>query len=95
MPNLPPGPKSDLLLGNLIAFRKDPLGFYINCAHEYGDVVCFRIANVNVYLLSNPEFIEDVLVKRSSNFIKGRVIRSNRLLLGNGLLTSEGDFWRR
>jgi cytochrome P450 len=94
-PNLPPGPKPDPVLGNLIEFRKDPLGFYTACAHDYGDVARFRIAHVNVYLLSNPELIEDVLVKHNSNFIKGRVIRSNRILLGNGLLTSEGDFWRR
>jgi cytochrome P450 len=94
-PNLPPGPKPDLLLGNLIEFRKDPLGFYTACAREYGDVARFRIAQVNVYLLSNPELIENVLVRRHSNFIKGRVIRSNRALLGNGLLTSDGDFWRR
>lgn len=94
-PNLPPGPKPDPLLGNLIAFRKNPLGFYTACAREYGDVARFRIGHVNVYLLSNPELIEDVLVRNNSNFIKGRVIRSSRILLGNGLLTSEGDFWRR
>ena len=95
MPNIPPGPRSHPFLGNLIAFRKDPLGFYTNLAHDYGGIARFRIVDVNVYLLSNPEFIEDVLVKKKSNFIKGRVIRSNRSLLGNGLLTSEGDFWRR
>jgi cytochrome P450 len=94
-PNLPPGPKPDPILGNLLAFRRDPLGFYTACAREYGDVARFRIVNVNVYLLSNPELIETVLVENNSNFIKGRVIRSNRSLLGNGLLTSEGDFWRR
>lgn len=94
-PNLPPGPKPQPILGNLAAFRKDPLGFYTSCAREYGDVARFRIANVNVYLLSDPEMIQEVLVKNSSNFIKGRVIRSNRTLLGDGLLTSDGDFWRR
>jgi cytochrome P450 len=94
-PPLPPGPKPDPIWGNLPAFRKDPLGFYMACAREYGDVARFRIVNVNVYLLSNPKLIEDVLVKNASNFIKGRVIRSNRALLGSGLLTSDGDFWRR
>ena len=94
-PNLPPGPKPDPLLGNLNAFRRDPLGFYTACAREYGEVARFCIARVNVYLLSSPGLIEEVLVRQSASFIKGRVIRSNRALLGNGLLTSEGDFWRR
>jgi cytochrome P450 len=92
---LPPGPRSVPLFGNLFAFRKDPLDFLSICAQEYGDISHFRIANVNAYLLSDPDFIEYVLVRNSANFIKGRVFRSNHLLLGNGLLTSEGDFWRR
>jgi cytochrome P450 len=94
-PNIPPGPTPLPFLGNLLAFRRDPLNFLTTCAHEYGDIACFRIGNVNAYLLSNPEFIEYVLLRNSSNFIKGRVFRSNHLLLGDGLLTSEGDFWRR
>lgn len=94
-PALPPGPKPDLILGNLLAFRKDPLGFYRSCAREYGDVAHFSIANVQVYLLSHPKLIEEVLSRNASNFMKGRVLRSSRALLGNGLLTSEGDFWRR
>ncbi len=92
---LPPGPKSYPLFGNLFSFRKDPLDFLSTCAQKYGDISHFRIANVNAYLLSDPDFIEYVLVRNSANFIKGRVFRSNHLLLGNGLLTSEGDFWRR
>ena len=94
-PTLPPGPKPEPVLGNLRAFRKDPLGFFLSCAREYGDVARFSIVHVNVYLLSSPKLIQDVLSTNASNFIKGRVIRSNRALLGNGLLTSEGDFWLR
>jgi cytochrome P450 len=67
----------------------------MSCAREYGDVARFRIVNVNVYLLSNPGFIEDVLIRNASNFIKGRIYRSSEALLGSGLLTSNGDFWRR
>ena len=93
--SLPPGPQSQPLFGNLISFRRDPLHFLSTCAKQYGDISHFRIANVNAYLLSDPDFIEYVLVRNSANFIKGRVFRSNHLLLGNGLLTSESDFWRR
>ena len=94
-PSLPPGPKSHPLFGNLLSFRRDPLQFLSSCAREYGDISHYRIANVDAYLLNNPEFIEYVLIRNRANFIKGRVLRSNHLLLGNGLFTSEGDFWRR
>src|SRR5262249_42740121 len=47
------------------------------------------------YLINHPDIIEDVLVTSHRNFVKGRTLRANRLLLGNGLLTSEGSFWLR
>jgi cytochrome P450 len=50
---------------------------------------------VNVYLLNHPDLIESVLVTDHHNFIKGRTLRAGRILLGDGLLTSEGESWRR
>jgi cytochrome P450 len=92
---LPPGPKAHFLVGNLPEFRQDPLGLMAMCARKYGDIVRYRIANVTVYLLNRPDYIEYVLVGNSRNFIKGRLLRANQLVLGNGLLTSEGNFWVR
>ena len=92
---VPPGPSGNLVLGNLIEFRRDPLGFFTRCACDYGDIVRYRIAHVNVYLLNHPDSIESVLVTQSHNFIKGRTLRAGRVLLGDGLLTSEGESWRR
>jgi len=83
------------VLGNLTEFRRDPLGFFTRCAREYGDLVRYRIAHVNVYLLNHPDLIESVLVTDHHNFIKGRTLQAGRVLLGDGLLTSEGESWRR
>ena len=47
------------------------------------------------YLLSHPDVIEYVLVENNRNFTKTRILRRNRRLLGEGLLTSDGGFWRR
>jgi cytochrome P450 len=91
----PPGPKAHFLVGNLPEFRQDPLGFMTMCARNYGDIVRYRIANVTVYSLNHPDYIEYVLVGNSRNFIKGRLLRANQIVLGNGLLTSEGDLWVR
>jgi len=49
----------------------------------------------NLYLLSDPGLIEYVLVENNRNFVKTRILKRNRRLLGDGLLTSEGEFWRR
>jgi len=89
----PPGPSGRPLVGNLIELVSDPLEFLTRCAHEYGDIARYRVVQVTSFLLNHPDYIKYVLVDNRRNFVKGRVLRANRLLLGNGLTTSEGDFW--
>ncbi len=92
---LPPGPKGRLLGGNLPDYVPDQLGFLQRCAREYGDVVRLRFLNVPVYVLNHPDHVEYMLVGNNRNFIKDRAERSSLRFLGQGLLTSEGDYWRR
>lgn len=92
---LPPGPRGHFLVGSLPEYRRDPLDFYTRCAREYGDIVYFRLGPRRVYQLNHPDLIEHVLVTANRNFQKNFAQRMLRPLLGNGLLTSEGDFWRR
>lgn len=92
---LPPGPPRRWLSGNLNEFRRDRLGYLAQCARDYGDVVALRLGNRSVWLLSHPDLIEQVLVTDSRRFHKHFALRLNPILLGNGLLTSEGDFWLR
>ncbi len=75
--------------------RRDLLSFYVHCAREFGDVTLLRIGLKPMYLLSHPDLIEEVLVTQHRNFIKHYALRMNQTLLGNGLLTSNGDFWLR
>lgn len=58
---------------------------------EYGDVVKIPLGARGLYLLAHPDHSRDVLVTHQRNFKKGRALEQARLLLGNGLLTSEGD----
>src|SRR5947199_1903098 len=92
---LPPGPPGRFLTGNLREFRRDMLTFYLDSARQYGDVVRVRLGPRSLYLVSHPDLIEEVLQRRNSNFRKHYALRMNRLLLGNGLLSSDGDFWLR
>jgi cytochrome P450 len=91
----PPGPAGHRITGNLAEFRADRLGFLRQLAATYGDVVHIKLLRGEAMLLVHPDAIEEVLVTRKKHFIKGRATRSLRALLGTGLLTSEGDFWRR
>lgn len=92
----PPGPKSSFLgLKLQAASRRDPLGFMEGLARDYGDVVRFTIGRRPVFLLNHPEHVKGVLLSHYANFQKGRGIVRRNNFLGEGLLTSEGDFHRR
>ncbi len=91
----PPGPPQRLLTGSFRDFRRDLFGFLQGCAQRYGDVVWFRLGRRPCVLVNHPDLIEYVLVKNSRNFKKPFAFRFTRPVLGNGLLTSEGDFWLR
>lgn len=86
-----PGPKGLPIVGNLLAFRRDPIGFFQEAARKYGDIVRFNLAGLDSYLLNKPEYIQDVLVTHHRNFVKGRGLERAKDFLGEGLLTSEGE----
>jgi cytochrome P450 len=95
IPRRPPGPPSKLLRPNFLIFRRDPLSFMDQVARAYGDIVYFKLGPQDVYFLNHPDFIKDVLVTHHQSFIKGRALQRSKRLLGEGLLTSEGEFHRR
>jgi cytochrome P450 len=73
---------------------RDPLGFLTRCAREYGDFVPLQFGFRRGVLLNHPDYIEYVLVTNQRNFVKSPAVRRLHVL-GNGLLSSEGEFWRR
>lgn len=93
--SLPPGPKGSFFLGMLRQLRNSRLDFYVQIAREYGDLASFRIAHRRVYLASHPDYVEQVLVTDARHYIKHFGARLYKPVLGNGLVTSEGDFWLR
>lgn len=77
-------------------FGADLLGFLTRCAREYGDVVKMRLGTRLAYLLNHPDYLEYVFVTNHRNFIKHTFFwRHVPAIFGQGLLTSEGDFWLR
>jgi cytochrome P450 len=86
-PSLPRG----LPFAKLLAFRRDPLGFIERAQREHGDVVHFGFGPRPIYLLAHPELVREVLVSNHRNFIKSRALQRARVILGEGLLTNEGE----
>src|SRR5215472_10126618 len=91
----PPGPYGGLKGWSLGALRESPIEMFGKLARDYGDIVGIRVANFRNIFVNHPDLIEEVLVTHSRKYFKGRVLRANRFVFGEGLLTSEGDFWLR
>jgi cytochrome P450 len=89
--NYPPGPSSRLHLNLFFNFLRDPLTVLHNLSKEYGDISHFKFGGQHIYLINHPDYIKDVLVTYNNNFIKSRGLQLAKRILGEGLLTSEGE----
>ena len=92
---LPPGPPESFLLGHTLPYLRDEIGYLTKAVREYGDLVRLRLGNLTTYIVANPAHIEYVLRTHADNFMKDELTRWLIPLVGQGLLTSEGEFWRR
>lgn len=92
----PPGPRGLPIFGMALEVRKDPLGMLLRMARTYGDIVSIPVMGQTRILVSRPDYVEQVMLFQHAKFHKSELTRKAvGPLLGQGLLTSEGDFWRR
>jgi cytochrome P450 len=92
---LPPGPSGLGFYFSLLRTPKNWLRFLGHLGKEYGDISFFRLFGVPICFINKPEYIEKVLVSGVSDFTKSKDYAPLKTLMGNGLLTSEGEFWQR
>jgi cytochrome P450 len=94
--HVPPGPKGLPILGLALDVRNNALGTLQRLAREYGDVVSMPVLRMNRILVNRPDYIQQLLIldhaKLHKSILTKLVVGP---LLGQGLLISEGDFWRR
>ncbi len=90
----PPGPPARGIYGNLREFSADRLGSLARWARQHGDIVSARFGPMRIVFLNHPDLVEEVLVHQNRKFIKHYRLRQAKVTLGEGLLTSEGEFWR-
>ncbi len=96
---LAPTPPGALpFLGHLKQFSSgtDRLRAILAMRQKHGDVVRLRFGSINAHIVADPALVEEVFHKRNREFGKAtRGVHKLRLVLGRGLLTSEGEFWLR
>jgi cytochrome P450 len=89
----PPGPPLGRI-ATIRAFQRDPIGL-LERAATFGDVSFLRTPRFPTFVLNHPDLVWDVLVSDHRSFHKGPTMDAARRVLGEGLLTSEGDRHRR
>lgn len=94
MPKISKKPSTNIL-GETKYYIEDPLGFLQTNQKELGDAFGFRLAHRTIYFVNKPEYITHILQANHKNYKKSLAYRKLSLMLGNGLFTSEGDFWLR
>lgn len=82
------------VVGSTLHYFRGPLPF-LEATARRGDIVSMDFFNKRAWLVSDPAMVEQVFVKTAANFQKDVFLRELKRVLGEGLLSSEGDFWRR
>src|SRR6266446_9048811 len=84
-PRRPPGPRGIPLVGTSFMASRDSTQTLTRWARDYGDIVYYRFFDFHFYALFHPQHIEQVLLGKTGNFVKGITSRANPELFGNGL----------
>lgn len=91
----PPGPAGLPLVGIAPEFQRDALGLYMNAARDHGDVVTLPLGPIDLYFINHPDLVRQIFVEKAHNYRKSDLFYKLKILVGEGLLTSEGAFWKR
>jgi len=89
MARLPPGPRSLIPGRYLRAMQRDPIPFFTRLAREYGDAAMYSVGPQKIVFLNHPDLVRELLVTQHRFFHKSRVLQRSKIILGEGLLTSE------
>src|SRR5256714_14834378 len=91
---LPPGPKGLPFLGNVLQFRHDQLNYLHELQRTYGNMATIYIGNTPIVLLFRPEHVRYILTENPRNFTSREVAEGLRQLIGDGLITIDGETHR-
>ena len=83
------------ILGMLPQFSRDPVNTLVRLAQEQGGVAILPLGRRRLYVVTSPSGAQHVLKDNATNYIKGRTMDVPRPLLGENLVSAEGETWRR
>ncbi len=92
---LPPGPKPLPIVGNLLDFRRDQLGYIRALERRYGKMATLRFGNFTLVMLFRPEHVRYVLTEHPRNFTNSEFAKEVQEIVGNGLLSIDGEAHRQ
>src|SRR4051794_38568746 len=84
-----------LPFGPMARLRRDPLGFLLDGRRWYGDVFRFQLGPLLFHQLAHPEHVKHVLLDHARDYPRSWYYNRVRVLIGEGLVTTEGPAWRR
>ena len=89
------GPRGTFIVGSLFDVWNDTLKLFSDATTAYGSNVRLRFFVLDYYLFTHPDAIRHILVENHAAYTKSRNYAGIKMMLGQGLLTSEGDFWKK
>jgi cytochrome P450 len=95
-PIQPPFKRGWPLLGSILDYARDPIQFFESVTRSHGPIVNMMLGNRPMTLVTRPDLVAQVLLYQAKNFKKPyRGIPAVKAIIGNGLLSSDGEFWLR
>ena len=89
-----PGPRGGPLLGSLPQWKTSTAEFLLQVQRDYGEISRMKLGPQTVYLVSDPDAVGRVLKENSGNYVRGSLYEQFKTVMGDGLLTTDGDFWK-
>ncbi len=92
---LAPGPRGNLVTGNLSAFAHDPIQMLLDLQREYGGIARQKVGPYLMHTVTHPDGVRHVLQGNYKNYSRGKFYENFKLFFGDGLLTTDGEYWLR
>ena len=73
----------------------EPIRLFEHLHRTYGKISCYMFLGTPIVFVNDPEYVREILVTQGASFVKERTVKRMRLLLGDGLITSEEPFHMR
>lgn len=90
-----PGPKINSIFNGAGRMSKNPMAFLTELNNEYPYVVNWKLLHLNLVQLTDPKLIRAVLQTNQKQYVKNSAYKQLKHLLGDGLVTSEGELWKK